>query len=561
MKCKLFISIIFAALTFSGISVRGQGSAFTYQGILKQEGFAAYGTYDFYFAAYGSLTGGGPVSPSAFANGVVVSNGLFTVTIDLGPSVFNGAPRWLQIGVKTNASLDPWVILAPRQQLTPTPYAVYAGNATSANFVPWSGIQSMPLAFADGIDNDTTYAAGTGLMLSGTTFSLNSAFTDGLYWRLDGNTTVPGQFLGTVNNQPLELRVNNTRALRLEPAGGSPNVIGGSPLNLIETGSGFGAIGGGNRNVISNNSHNATIAGGVGNVVHHNSSFATIGGGSSNRVASIYGTIVGGWSNTVAQIGGFVGGGTTNVASGYLAAVVGGEGNVAGSTASVVGGGFDNEASGYGSTIAGGYFNQSDGNASAVAGGASNVASGDASTIPGGSANRAAGAHSLAAGLRARADHDGTFVWADRTFVDFSSTTSNQFLVRAKGGVGIGTNNPHAQLEVAGSTRSASIEITTGPIRSIGAGIGTSTPVFIHRATAANIDANTTNIDHPLCNNDPNAILIVTPNWNPGGLGSTYLNHPIGVYYNAITLKWAIFNQDIAAMPPNAAFNVLVVKP
>jgi hypothetical protein len=41
----------------------------------------------------------------------------------------------------------------------------------------------------------------------------------------------------------------------------------------------------------------------------------------------------------------------------------------------------------------------------------------------------------LAAGRRAEALHDGAFVWADSTDADVSSTTSNQFTVRATGGV------------------------------------------------------------------------------------------------------------------------------
>ena len=66
---------------------------------------------------------------------------------------------------------------------------------------------------------------------------------------------------------------------------------------------------------------------------------------------------------------------------------------------------------------------------------------------------------------------------------------------------------------------------------------------FVHVATAANIDSNWTTIDHPLTNGNPNAIILVTPNWNPGGVGGTYDNHPIGVFYTAG--KWTIFNQDM----------------
>ena len=83
--------------------------------------------------------------------------------------------------------------------------------------------------------------------------------------------------------------------------------------------------------------------------------------------------------------------------------------------------------------------------------------------------------------------------------------------------------------------------------------------VFVHKATTANTSGHITTIDYPLTNNKPNAILLVTPNWNPGNVGGTYNNHPIGVYYTGG--KWTIFNQDFAAMPPNAAFNVIVPRP
>jgi hypothetical protein len=58
---------------------------------------------------------------------------------------------------------------------------------------------------ADG-DDDTTYTVGLGLSLAGTTFSLNTTYTDGRYWKQNGNTLGAGDFLGAVNNVPLELR-------------------------------------------------------------------------------------------------------------------------------------------------------------------------------------------------------------------------------------------------------------------------------------------------------------------------------------------------------------------
>src|SRR5829696_2309628 len=68
--------------------------------------------------------------------------------------------------------------------------------------------------------------------------------------------------------------------------------------------------------------------------------------------------------------------------------------------------------------------------------------------------------------------------------------------------------------------------------------------VFVHRATPENISANSTYLDNPQTNDDPDVILYVTPNWNPGGGSGTYNDHPVGVWYDANAQRWAIFNQD-----------------
>jgi hypothetical protein len=87
------------------------------------------------------------------------------------------------------------------------------------------------------------------------------------------------------------------------------------------------------------------------------------------------------------------------------------------------------------------------------------------------------------------------------------------------------------------------------------------TGIFVHTATAGNSAGDYTNIDNPLTNGNPNAIVFVTPNRDPGGVGGTPNNHNIGVWYNSTASKWAIFNQDLTAIPVNAAFNVLVLVP
>jgi hypothetical protein len=79
------------------------------------------------------------------------------------------------------------------------------------------------------------------------------------------------------------------------------------------------------------------------------------------------------------------------------------------------------------------------------------LASAYGATVPGGWDNAAQGARSFAAGHRAKALHDGTFVWADDTDGDFASTAANQFLIRASSGVGIGTANPTTKLDIDGA--------------------------------------------------------------------------------------------------------------
>lgn len=79
-----------------------------------------------------------------------------------------------------------------------------------------------------------------------------------------------------------------------------------------------------------------------------------------------------------------------------------------------------------------------------------NTAIGVNSFVGGGSRNSASGSRSFAAGHRAKAQHNGTFVWADLSDPDFASTGDGQFLIRAGGGVGINTNSPTNSLSVVG---------------------------------------------------------------------------------------------------------------
>jgi hypothetical protein len=85
-----------------------------------------------------------------------------------------------------------------------------------------------------------------------------------------------------------------------------------------------------------------------------------------------------------------------------------------------------------------------------------------------------------------------------------------------------------------------------------------STAAFTQVASAANLNGDSTIIYNTLCNGDPNAILIVTPNWNPRNGPAYFWNHTVGVWYDGT--HWEIFNEDGTAMPAGPAFNVLIIK-
>jgi len=241
--------------------------------------------------------------------------------------------------------------------------------------------------------------------------------------------------------------------------GGSNNTVGGD-RGVIVGGTGNLAysnsfIGGGQDNTTWDDA--STVAGGYGNSAGHNDGntttqpYSTVGGGYSNMANGITSTIAGGYDNMSSGQYSTVGGGKSNSITGDYATIAGGFSSEAtGAYASVIGG-FGSYASGNYATCAGGRSNQASGTHSSTGGGYINFASGDYSTIPGGADNLASGDYSFAAGHHAQAVHAGAFVWADTTTADFTSTANHQFLIRASGGVGIGTASPSTALHVVGT--------------------------------------------------------------------------------------------------------------
>lgn len=180
-----------SASHFPSASVFAQGTAFTYQGVLSQGGSAVNGANDLTFTLYNAASGGATVGASNVVNDLVMSNGLFAVTLDFGAGAFDGAARWLQIAARPGASTGGYTNLAPRTAITATPYAIHAGGVTAAGLI--GALPASALAGVNGgglINLNATNLAGTipaarlssnvALRAGGNAFEGNQAFSGGL---------------------------------------------------------------------------------------------------------------------------------------------------------------------------------------------------------------------------------------------------------------------------------------------------------------------------------------------------------------------------------------------
>ena len=495
-----------------------EAQAFSFQARLSGPGIPQNGTVDLTINIYDVAVGGGAVSGPHNLPGEPIANNVVSVTVPgINVSAFDGGKLWVGVGVNAGAELT------PRVPLIAVPYALRVhrvGNTElDDDLILGDGVTSGSLQIYDdqgatavalfgqpGAGNPhvdvsgtvrmtgfvMTNATGAGLVLTsdangvGTWQALPPA---GGGWSLTGNagTDPLTNFLGTTDDVPLELRVNGGRALRLEPDATSPNLIGGVANNAVTS----GAVG-------------ATIAGGgaVPDIFNNprlnkiTDNFGAIGGGRNNLAGNDDPDPENAENATVA-------GGVTNQATAQAATVGGGDFNTAGATWATVAGGTSNTADAAAATVAGGYANSASADGATIGGGRSNTASGADSTVPGGTSNTATGAGSFAAGSNAAADHDGTFVWADSDAAPFQSTSPNQFLIRASGGVGIGTDAPGATLHIGGTPGVDGLMFPDGSLQTTaatggGGGHWSANGDHIYNSNAGNVGIGITSPVHPL---------------------------------------------------------------
>ena len=359
---KLLILLLICAVARIGLATP-LGTAFTFSGRMNYQNKAANGSFDLQLKLYDAASAGNQVGPAVNVSALQIVDGLFVTTLDFG-SVFNGTAYWLEISARPNGN-GSYTLLSPRQPVNPAPNALFAATSDHANTAAAIVANSIGttelknnsvtaqkigsgqvVKSLNGLTDSVSLNAGSGISVTPSSGNvLTVSATGANQWSLTGNAgTTPGvNFLGTTDNQPLEVKVNNSRMLRLEWVHlfdlfgtASANVIGGLHINRVFNSAIGATISGGGSEATFTQFQSPNEVG---------ANFGTISGGSGNRVLGLYGTVAGG---------------------------------------------SDNEANGL---------------------------------------------NSFAAGNRAKAAWDGSFVWADSQSADFSSSRNNEFAIRAAGGV------------------------------------------------------------------------------------------------------------------------------
>jgi hypothetical protein len=127
------------------------GTAFTYQGLLKDAGGPLDVTCDFIFELYDESVSGSRIGPIVDRDAISLDDGLFTTLLDFGGGAFDGSDRYMDIAVRCPTEQGQFSTLSPRQLITPAPQAMFASVAGSTT---WGGLTGIPSGIADG-DDDT----------------------------------------------------------------------------------------------------------------------------------------------------------------------------------------------------------------------------------------------------------------------------------------------------------------------------------------------------------------------------------------------------------------------
>ena len=253
MNFNAVIAIVVVVGAMVSQAYAQSASIFSYQGRLVNNDAPADGMFEFQVRLLNGLGVQVGLTQTMLTD---VSEGAFQLDLDYGISAFDGSARYLEIGVRSVMGGGPFTTLSPNTLVTSTPVAQFAlsGNegpqgpqgATGSAGTPgatgpqgptgptgntgstgpegpdgpvgppgttsWFGLNDIPAGILDGDDN-TTYSAGAGLTLSGTSFTIP-------------NGAIGSAMLAMNSVGPSELQLNHLSLARISGSTMSRDVLG-----------------------------------------------------------------------------------------------------------------------------------------------------------------------------------------------------------------------------------------------------------------------------------------------------------------------------------------------
>ncbi len=201
-------------VVMSASAAHGQTTSFTYQGQLSDAGALANASYDLRFALFDTLMGGAQIGANQDVPAVPVSAGVFTVQLDFGVNAFPGANRFVEISVKP-AGVGSYTTLAPRQQISSSPYAIRTLSAATADAlssacvgcVTNTQIQDVAGSKVSGAIPAASVPSGSGNYIQNTTAQqASSNFNIAGNGVVGGNLTVAGTLNANVSGNFIQNR-------------------------------------------------------------------------------------------------------------------------------------------------------------------------------------------------------------------------------------------------------------------------------------------------------------------------------------------------------------------
>jgi hypothetical protein len=125
-------ALLITVLMLSSSMMLAQTTSFNYQGSLTAAGVPANGNYDLRVGLWDSTSAGTQIGTTQDLPGVSVNAGIFSLTLDFGVNAFPGASRFLEIAVRPIGG-GMFTTLAPRQQISSSPYAIRTISAGTAD--------------------------------------------------------------------------------------------------------------------------------------------------------------------------------------------------------------------------------------------------------------------------------------------------------------------------------------------------------------------------------------------------------------------------------------------